>query len=695
MTIREFAERLLFAESLEEKLIAPPRGPVVLTDESRGPALVTPPAPGRPRELRWTTAGGDRAEFPREHQLGDAQARGHLLHFLANHELLATELMALALLKFPDAPPAFRRGLLRTLEEEQFHSRWYLARMAEYGVSFGELPVNGFFWNAVADMETPLDYVSRLPLTFEQANLDFSLHYRDVFARAGDAATASLLQRIHDDEIGHVGYGLNWFRKWKDPQEDDWSAHVRRLVFPLSPIRAKGKRLLDRDGRRRAGLDEDYLRSLELCAGSRGRTPEVFLFNPEAESDLLGLPPDRPTRCLREDLDVLPAFLARAEDVVLVRRPPRPEHLERWQRAGFVWPELEPLTAEGGLHPDSLLPQRKLAGLRPWAWTPGVEASLRPLRAHINGPGTQAGWRETLRPLFSKTTAVELRRALGEPAALTGESVTTLDELHRAMDALRRAGHAHGVIKPAFGSSGRGFRRVERWTAADAPWAEQTLAHHGALVVEPWLDRVADFSAQLEMTTDGTLRLKGFTRLDTDARGRFLACEATGRFAKLFPPDLARFFSGDGRGAWVHDYYEQRVFPWLATRFRAAGFVGACGIDAFLYRATEAGPGDDATPLRLRAVVELNPRFTMGRVAWELRRLAHPSARVRFHLASLAEARAAGCSDLAAYARHLEHTDPWRLSTRQDITRLEHGTLVLNDPLRAQRFLGVLRVTRG
>ena len=47
MELREFAEQVLFATTLEEKL----RAPGALTDERPGPALVTPAAPGRPASL--------------------------------------------------------------------------------------------------------------------------------------------------------------------------------------------------------------------------------------------------------------------------------------------------------------------------------------------------------------------------------------------------------------------------------------------------------------------------------------------------------------------------------------------------------------------------------------------------------------------------------------------------------------------
>src|SRR5262245_54173529 len=112
MRLHEIAHTVLFGDSLAEKLLAPDH----FDDEETGRALTeVPEFPGRPAAL----ARRGRAEFPKVGSLGDESARGRVLHFFANHELLALELMALVLLKFPDAPPAFRAGIARTIREEQ------------------------------------------------------------------------------------------------------------------------------------------------------------------------------------------------------------------------------------------------------------------------------------------------------------------------------------------------------------------------------------------------------------------------------------------------------------------------------------------------------------------------------------------------------------------------------------------------
>lgn len=59
------------------------------------------------------------------------------MHFLANHELLAAELMALVLLRFPDAPKRIPGRGLRAMQEEQAHAMMYVRRMKDCGIAFG------------------------------------------------------------------------------------------------------------------------------------------------------------------------------------------------------------------------------------------------------------------------------------------------------------------------------------------------------------------------------------------------------------------------------------------------------------------------------------------------------------------------------------------------------------------------------
>lgn len=257
MEIRDFARALLLTEDLDVKL-AP--APVELTDADPGPPLRIE-RPGRPPNL-----GFQSVEVPSIEGFHDPSQRARILHALANHELQAAELFAWALLAFPDAPSEFRRGLLKILDDEQRHTRMYIARVEDSGARFGDFPVNGYFWSKVADLTTPLRFLCAMSLTFENANLDHTLEYAEAARRAGDLKTAAVIDRVHRDEIEHVRFGWTWLQVFKKDDESAWDAFNANLAWPLRPAKARG-RTFHRRGREAAGLDAEFIRRLEESEG--------------------------------------------------------------------------------------------------------------------------------------------------------------------------------------------------------------------------------------------------------------------------------------------------------------------------------------------------------------------------------------------------------------------------------------------
>jgi uncharacterized ferritin-like protein (DUF455 family) len=256
MEIRDFAQIVLTSEDLAVKL-APPAGP--LTDERPGPAWRAA-GPGRPPGLRMDDLA--KLEVPSIEGMPDPAQRPRILHALANHELQAVELFAWALLAFPAAPPEFRRGLLKILQDEQRHTRMYIARVEDNGARFGEFPVSFYFWHKVPEIDSPLAFICAMSLTFENANLDHTVDYGKAARRARDAKTAAVIEQVHRDEIEHVRFGWTWLQRWKDQDESAWEAWNRNLAWPLRPVRARGASF-HRAGREAAGLDPDFIRRLE------------------------------------------------------------------------------------------------------------------------------------------------------------------------------------------------------------------------------------------------------------------------------------------------------------------------------------------------------------------------------------------------------------------------------------------------
>ncbi len=257
MELRDYAFRIVAGDSLAEKL-APPPGP--LEDDDPTPSYC-PRAPGRPASLAILPAR--RVKVPPLRGMCDARQRPRILHAFANHELQAVELFAWALLAFPAAPRAFRRGLLRILGDEQRHTRLYCRRLAALGVELGRFGVSGYFWRKIQQVTEPVEFICAMSLTFENANLDHSIEYARAAREAGDHASALLFDRVHRDEIRHVAFGWRWLRRLKRDGRGMWDSYLENLHWPLGPARARGARFHP-DGRVRAGLDSEFVRALEL-----------------------------------------------------------------------------------------------------------------------------------------------------------------------------------------------------------------------------------------------------------------------------------------------------------------------------------------------------------------------------------------------------------------------------------------------
>ncbi|MBE7447804.1 MAG: DUF455 family protein [Kofleriaceae bacterium] len=261
MTVRDFARRVVTATELADKLAPPPPGltvdppgpPERLAGPGRSPALVIRPG----REVSVPPLAGMR----------DPAQRARILHALANHELQAAELFAWALVAFADAPAGFRAGLLAICADEQRHCRAYAERAAALGCALGDHPVTGHFWNKLDRLATPLGFVCTMGLTFENANLDFTLEYAAAARAAGDEATAAVLEQVHADEIDHVRFAWTWLGKLA-PDAPPAAVYARVATAPLGLHRARGA-TFDRGARRRAGLDEAFIAALEAAVARR------------------------------------------------------------------------------------------------------------------------------------------------------------------------------------------------------------------------------------------------------------------------------------------------------------------------------------------------------------------------------------------------------------------------------------------
>ena len=278
-SIRQFCLRILDSGDLATKLLPPRDASGSLLPEGAPGAPENRLSPARDPELSLSSGA---EKLPRPGQLSDPEARAACLARFAHHELMTVELFAWALLRWPDLPEELRRLWLITLSEEQVHCRLYLDRLAAHGSDLSRHSRSDYFWKQRPVIEEsphgPKAFLSAMGLTLEQANLDFTLVYRDGFREAGDEKSAEVCQRVHDDEVIHVRRASEWLMRLSPEYGNDAiAAYEETVPFPLAASRAKGRRF-SVEARRSAGLSEPFIehvrtaRSSQQLAGSSKRS---------------------------------------------------------------------------------------------------------------------------------------------------------------------------------------------------------------------------------------------------------------------------------------------------------------------------------------------------------------------------------------------------------------------------------------
>lgn len=247
----DFARTILEGGDLSEKFLSAP----VEWDEWRQYEL--PALPNRCGSIGFSD---QQLKFPKATRLNETEKKAMALHSFANHELLAIEMMAAAVLIYPhetEDEVRFKKGIITALRDEQKHLGLYIKRLNSLGFEFGDFPLNDFFWRQMEKLKTPSQYAAVMALTFEAANLDFAQYYARLFRDFGDEETALILETVLEDEIAHVAFGSHWMKRWRG-DKSLWDYYLTSLPWPLSPARSKGIGF-DHDLHQRAMMDSAFV----------------------------------------------------------------------------------------------------------------------------------------------------------------------------------------------------------------------------------------------------------------------------------------------------------------------------------------------------------------------------------------------------------------------------------------------------
>ncbi len=252
-SIERWAYDYIHSQDLAYKC-APPAPPKHFAPET---VALDVRAPGRPEALRVTRA---RPRSLSASAMREPANRAKLLHKFWHHELQAAELMCWALLRFAEAESEFRRGLIGICQDEIRHMGLYQRHIEQLGFRLGDFSVRDWFWERVPTCESPVQFVALMGMGLEAANLEHTPRFEAWFVAAGDHVGAELQAQVGREEVGHVRFGMRWFKTWTG--SDDFETWQNALPKPLTPLLLRGK-TINRAARLRAEMSEAFISQLE------------------------------------------------------------------------------------------------------------------------------------------------------------------------------------------------------------------------------------------------------------------------------------------------------------------------------------------------------------------------------------------------------------------------------------------------
>ncbi len=270
--------------------------------------------------------------------------------------------------------------------------------------------------------------------------------------------------------------------------------------------------------------------------------PDVYYYNPTCEIAVAnGSENYQPKALLRKfeyDLDIIPAFIGRPEDITLVHQLPSNQFIDKLKKAGIEIAGLKVL--EESLNNASFVDIPK-GFLYPWGWSPAVHKLLGPLKASCckafrESPVSQ--WRPVHRELYSRMQSVKVFTSIVSQNGFSWmprlEELPLICKDHSEIIELQRK-WGRIVVKSPFSSSGRGLNvlRPGEYDRTSRQIISGFFNKQDIVIAEPWYNKLLDISFQFFSNGKGSIDFKGVTTFFTVKSGKY-----AGSFIEEIPLNL-------------------------------------------------------------------------------------------------------------------------------------------------------------
>ncbi len=202
----------------------------------------------------------DPKDVPRRNITG-LKGRLAFVHAIAHIEFNAINLALDAVYRFQNMPRQYYIDWCRVAAEEAEHFTMLSDYLESHDVAYGDYNAHNGLWEMA--VKTDKDVMVRMalvPRVLEARGLDVTPSMINKLEPTGDTRLITILQKIFDDEIGHVKIGSYWFKTLCQERELDSEKTFLQLIDQYMQGAKFGP--FETEAREQAGFSKDEMKAL-------------------------------------------------------------------------------------------------------------------------------------------------------------------------------------------------------------------------------------------------------------------------------------------------------------------------------------------------------------------------------------------------------------------------------------------------
>jgi hypothetical protein len=338
---------------------------------------------------------------------------------------------------------------------------------------------------------------------------------------------------------------------------------------------------------------------------------DIYFFNPTCDFAIAnGSPNWQPNRLLQkmeEDLDLLPAYLANADDTIILYKHPSASFINEFQKTGFRVPGFL-FKAETV---KTFFPGKPIHRLKPWGWSPVAHKqfeNLKPFCSEDFKKSPVYNWQPEIRKFYSREFSAGILsgivKSLNDEHFLPQVYLPVICKTEEDVEnALKKWGNI--MLKAPWSSSGRGLQPITKIPVHSKVWEKikGIIREQGFVMAEPLLHKVHDLAFLFELE-NMEICFKGISHFFTDKKGQY-----AGNYINGLPDigfqDVSPFLNK------LQDKIVKSLIETLQNSELPKYYEGVFGVDMLIYK-------DIENKFQINPCLEINLRFTMGFLALKL-----------------------------------------------------------------------------